>query len=611
MRVLHIYNLKSVYEFRFRKAMFEMKKRVHEINLGISGGKRIILLSKVLYRSVVLNGGGTLYYPPEYDNKFESLKNKTENYKDVTEFVTYIKKNILNGIFVLKNGEEFIAGCSYLDSSLKWYETGDRIILSDSAVEIAKKENLELFSDSVASYLITGLPVYPFETVSFWREIIQISPFDILKITLGKASAEMFYTQVELNRNVEPVIEGIRKKLIDNLCDIKKSYNSFSCDVSGGVDSACIVYMMNKITDNLMLFHSESDENANSDTKWAGYIARDLKIKLNKLQSVGKSGKRFSVEDDFLYGNVPDAPLLWGDTEGYVSEMLKSLPEYNKHIHMIGIGGDELYTAMPANEWSIIRQEGIKSIPFALKYSILMRRPFFSCMKDLYSKTDYQDELHEAVDFAFGKRKSGSKREQRWSDNPDVPKWITSEYMNKCYEMIKKEIDTRCMKICNDKMQFQSVQSVIFQKNVFSQINQIASDKIAWYAPFLDAQVIEDSLSIPARYRTEASTTKPTLYKALKGIVPEEVFKRGVKGDYSDALYEGYREAASKYCKEIKDFELARMGIINAEMLSTELSMPSAVHNRVDEFMRVCNAERWIRQVKNYIERVEVDYVII
>lgn len=96
--------------------------------------------------------------------------------------------------------------------------------------------------------------------------------------------------------------------------------------------------------------------------------------------------------------------------------------------------------------------------------------------------------------------------------------------------------------------------------------------------------------------------TKPILYEILKGIVPEEVFTRGVKGDYSKALYEGYKLAATKYRDNIKNFELVKLGIIDSEKLISELSMPTALQDRVEYFVRVCSLERWVRNLNKYMK---------
>ncbi|MBS6733351.1 MAG: asparagine synthetase, partial [Streptococcus salivarius] len=109
-------------------------------------------------------------------------------------------------------------------------------------------------------------------------------------------------------------------------------------------------------------------------------------------------------------------------------------------------------------------------------------------------------------------------------------------------------------------------------------------------------------LQIPAKYKVSSKLTKPILQRALKGIVPIEVFNRGFKGDYSDALYSGYREAVRKNFHRLEQFELVKMGIVDVEKLKLELSLPAGNPSKIDYFEKLCSVERWIRQIKLYMK---------
>ena len=42
-------------------------------------------------------------------------------------------------------------------------------------------------------------------------------------------------------------------------------------------------------------------------------------------------------------------------------------------------------------------------------------------------------------------------------------------------------------------------------------------------------------------------------------------------------------------------FKLVELGIVDADILISELSMPSALHTRVEAFERLAAVERWLR----------------
>ena len=49
-------------------------------------------------------------------------------------------------------------------------------------------------------------------------------------------------------------------------------------------------------------------------------------------------------------------------------------------------------------------------------------------------------------------------------------------------------------------------------------------------APFLDTEVVEYALRLPASYKLRAGRTKVVLKSALRGLVPEEILHRPKKG---------------------------------------------------------------------------------
>lgn len=223
-------------------------------------------------------------------------------------------------------------------------------------------------------------------------------------------------------------------------------------------------------------------------------------------------------------------------------------------------------------------------------------------IRDLADNTSLKDEVRHTIENGFSESKRNSFRELSWSGSLVLPQWLSISAKSDAKVRISSIYSEKFQELSENRSEYQRLQSLIFQKEVFSQIKQIAGDDIEWYAPFLDAEVIKTALKIPSKYCLDPDKTKPMLYESLKGIVPLEVFTRGVKGDYSSAFYNDYRAAASKWIGRTKDFLLSKIGIIDSECLDRELSMPSSKTDRVDNFMRLCNVERWLRQVNKYIE---------
>ncbi|MDD7184035.1 MULTISPECIES: asparagine synthase-related protein [Bacillota] len=570
---------------------------INEIKIDILNKMECVLITKNKYCQGIYNG----VYICCLESFKEQIKEILQNncYEDKTALVNDIEKIIDYGIYIFSFNGEIVVGGEYLGTMLSWMRVNNKIVISDSAVEIAKKYKLKLSNDILAMYLILGLPFYPFYTISFWKEISKIRPFSVLIISETGEREEKITKLPSINYDKDLLLENIRKQIIDKIHSQSGCHRFVSCDVSGGVDSSSIAYVLNKMLNDFKIFHAESDKSSNSDTKWAEYIAKDLGNDLNKLLSVEISGKRFSVDDNYIGNHLPDSPLLWADTEGYVQELLTKISTNN--VHFIGIGGDELYTPMPSTPWSIVHQEKIKSIIYMFKYGILTKNTFIRCVKNLLDGEKYSSELNKKTKKAFEKIGKINISDLSWMDSISIPEWLNFGYVEQGYQLIKNIISKEIEPLDVDRGRHQALQSIIFQKRVFSQIKQSVIHKTDCYAPFLNKEIIQYSLMIPAKYCSSSRMTKPMLYEALKGIVPEEVFTRGVKGDYSKALYEGYKLAAKKFKDDIKDFELVKRGIIDEAKLRAELSMPTALQSRIEYFVRVCSLERWVRHVDKYI----------
>ena len=65
-----------------------------------------------------------------------------------------------------------------------------------------------------------------------------------------------------------------------------------------------------------------------------------------------------------------------GRIQLYLNQSHDYQKDRKQFTHFLGIGGDELFTPMPSNPWEYYIVKFSDSL-YALKYSLIMRRPFF------------------------------------------------------------------------------------------------------------------------------------------------------------------------------------------------------------------------------------------
>ncbi|HCN74755.1 asparagine synthase-related protein [Pseudolactococcus plantarum] len=535
----------------------------------------------------------------EYSRIFDNEK-IILNCIDTSQILKELQKNIYKGIFVLVSKGELFIGGSLFDTSLSWVDLDKELIISDSSSDIAMYMNFSISKAAVALNLIHSLPYYPFQQISLWENVNTIRPFHILKYKSNKV-IEMVQTWIppSLEKEVESVYLSIKERLLKLLRQETINYSEISADLSGGVDSATIIYILKALQADVKLYHSNTDSEWNSDSKWAQLISNDLNTKFIHLDSLSSTGRNFKLNLDYSNSILPDKPLFWADTEGYVEIIEKMTKNPKDAIHFTGLGGDELFTPMPSYAWSLVRQNKFRSIGLSLRYCFLNRIPMKNGFANLLSNLSFKETVRHEIDKGFGyTKKIHSNSTLNWCGPITVPRWLTKMYCDLSYEMLITELETTQNGLDLDRSRHQMIESILFQRHIVTQLNKIyGANGMSWKAPFLDVEIINYSLSIPVRYRQDINLTKPILYKSTKGIVPKNIFTRGFKGDYSKELYKSYKIAVKEYSQKIRQFKLVEWGIVDADILISELSMPTALHSRIESFERLVSVERWIRIV--------------
>ena len=152
--------------------------------------------------------------------------------------------------------------------------------------------NLKLSTKRLASQFIFELPYYPFQTISLWEELENIKPLNYLEIS-DKGCLEKRVPSYEVDtKDFNKLIIKIKEEFLNSINHDLNMGNEVSSDVSGGVDSATIAFTLNKLIPDFSILHAESSTTANSDTKWATFIAKNLGRELKKFDSIEKTEKR-------------------------------------------------------------------------------------------------------------------------------------------------------------------------------------------------------------------------------------------------------------------------------------------------------------------------------
>ncbi|GLY49560.1 asparagine synthase [Lentzea sp. NBRC 102530] len=118
------------------------------------------------------------------------------------------------------------------------------------------------------------------------------------------------------------------------------------------------------------------------------------------------------------------------------------------------------------------------------------------------------------------------------------------------------------------------------------------------HAPFLDSEVVRVCLSLPAWLRCDPASPKPLLRKALAGVVPQAVFSRRTKGDYTATSYQGLRRNLNALRKTLDEPISAEIGLIDPVRVRRALERAArGLATAWAPLNQVLAVELWLREL--------------
>lgn len=227
------------------------------------------------------------------------------------------------GVITLADASGLIAFVpAWSGQRLYWAIDDDIVLLSTSARSIAGAVGPRLNRNSLAATLIGTLPLGISMRLSPWSRVHAAAPFEILHVDHSLAAHLIpVAPRIDPIADDEAIEEGIaqlRKSLMEAVHYRIRSSAAVTCDISGGVDSAANAYMLQALHRGFNVTRARAHSKWNLDDRWAERIVNDLHLPLIEYPSIGSTSFAYDATSPYAYGNVPETPINWSDTEGYV-----------------------------------------------------------------------------------------------------------------------------------------------------------------------------------------------------------------------------------------------------------------------------------------------------
>lgn len=352
-------------------------------------------------------------------------------------------------------------------------------------------------------------------------------------------------------------------------------------ELSGGLDSSSVVSLLaqkadpSQIDSYSMSFEDlKCDEGSYVDALLVQYPLKHQKIPVGKLDYHNK----FSLES--LYALSPNWPISL--TFAMIIPMLKQMKEDGKKVVVSGQGGDHLFTGSAYVLYDLLVRGKFRAFYDELKTH---RRPW-SAFKAYVLKPFLGDKRVDKLKGLLGKVPLGHCF------------WNTCTMVNMTdlvgikNHAIKDELDavtTAC-------------HSTVMDGNIFHCAQQHFG--IQYRHPFFDKGLVEFALSLPPEMKYGNRTIKRILRKAMEGVLPEKINRRGDKAEFSELIRQQIN--AVDLSTFFDDPHIVRLGVVEKDDVAQCVEMYRNGKLRYVSYLwTLINVEFWYRY--NQFDAQEVE----
>lgn len=463
---------------------------------------------------------------------------------------------------------------------LYWTQTDDAIIYGSEVKVVLAHPDVkpELDSEGLFHQLIQVM--VPGTTA--FKGIQQVEPGHMLKITRknGEFQIETHkYWDMDFpligtreEHTDDYYIEGVRRELIDAVQVRLNADVPVGCYLSGGIDSCSILGLASGIEQEPLKAFTISFDNADYD---------ESDIATEMAESVDADQEILKLNADLLYNNF--ARTIW-HTERTIYNTLavaklmmsQQVRHVNYKVVLTGEGSDELFAGYPAfrQDMFLHGMEGLDANQASeWRESLETSNALFKGA--MLPKDEYvSEELNKKIGFT-------PSCLQPWLGCTDhARKLIHSEHRANIegYEpgtAIANKLDDSFL---SERHPLDKAQYVWIKTMLEGQILTWGGDRVDMAnsmearPPFLDHKLAEFAVTIPPEMRIRGSKEKYVLREAMKGVLPETLYKRekfafmAPPAHTDEKKWKKLRSLLEQYASRDK---VEKAGLLDADYLET------------------------------------------
>ena len=490
------------------------------------------------------------------------------------------------------------------------YDSG--IVYSSLGMPLKELINSEVDTVWISTFLMGVTIPSLLQNRSPYCDVKSVPPGCYLQITSGKPKCKRYWNPPQKYSSFSEATENLRQQLLTAIEGRVSLYGNISSDLSGGFDSTSLALIAAKnLAKKGQKLHTVTMKTVSAieteDIKWAEHAASLYNNISPVMVETANLPAEYSDLDKIPLTDAPSPSMM---AIGQISYLMNIVKSTKSQLHMNGSGGDEVLGCSLSYVADLLKSLQIKKF---LQHSYGWSRVSLcsplniisnACKLSLVSYRQWL--LQQTRKLTTGKLLSKSLINESWKDImgwdvvPQVANWHTKETIDLVAKELQqwRKVAKPFAKPCG---QHEST-SVIYASGMLAKVVQQLADSCDANLefPFFDSLVIEACLSAKPEERKTPFTYKRLLSKALQDDLPNSIFIRNTKGEYTRDEFSGRKEHFAAIEELLQSSILVEMGLIDIKDLNAAMQQIRMGFDTVcASFNQTLAVEIWLQRLMN------------
>ncbi|GLZ37030.1 asparagine synthase-related protein [Actinokineospora sp. NBRC 105648] len=279
-------------------------------------------------------------------------------------------------------------------------EVGGLTVAADSPRLLAEFTAAPLDEDTLALRLLVPAPPWPLTLRTPWRGVRQVAVGHWLELEPdGRAREIEWWTPPAADQPLAEVADRLRDALLDAVSVRVEGRPAVGADLSGGLDSTSLCFLAAAAGADLVTHHWRARDPANDDTEWAERAAARLPGARHRFVAPKDAPSWYEGQaSPTERADDVEGPLSWDRNRLHMEHQARADAADGATLHLVGIGGDELFTTLPTYLWSLVRAHPLRALSDVHQRRVANRWAFGPTVRGLLDRSPFARSLTEAAD---------------------------------------------------------------------------------------------------------------------------------------------------------------------------------------------------------------------